>query len=356
MGKDEKKSIFLIVTIFSLLICFNISSQAATKIKISGKNFSQQMKYYAEREDANQDGYLSAQETSEITQIHLESNENTDIFRGIRYFTNLKELWFESYIDRRNPEDITEPERSNIQKMDLSGLNKLQKLEIECGNSYLQQINLKGCTNLKEIYIQGDGNISDINLEQCANLQKLYCTQITMDKIKLSGMKKLQEVQLGGVMARSAIIKKCPVLKKLDVSGHNMEKLELKDIDNVENMYLWSKSLTSLDVSSLSGLKKLTCQLSSCSFLDLSKNKNLKNFNCSYSEGLRGVNVSGCKKFRAIRCNHSGLKKLNVKKNTNLRLLLCKQTDIKKLNLSNTRIRKASALKCDPDVTVTYAK
>ena len=84
------------------------------------------------------------------------------------------------------------------------------------------------------------------------------------------------------------------MLKKLDVSGHNMEKLELKDIDNVENMYLWSKSLTSLDVSNLSGLKKLTCQLSSCSFLDLSKNKNLKNFNCSYSEGLRGVNVSGC--------------------------------------------------------------
>lgn len=135
-----------------------------------------------------------------------------------------------------------------------------------------------------------------------------------------------------------------------------MEKLELKDIDNVENMYLWSKSLTSLDVSNLSGLKKLTCQLSPCSFLDLSKNKNLKNFNCSYSEGLRGVNVSGCKKLRAIRCNHSGLKKLNVKKNTNLRLLLCKQTDIKKLNLSNTRIRKASALKCDLDVTVTYAK
>ncbi len=180
MGKDEKKSIFLIVTIFSLLICFNISSQAATKIKISGKNFSQQMKYYAEREDANQDGYLSAQETSEITQIHLESNENTDIFRGIRYFTNLKELWFESYIDRRNPEDITEPERSNIQKMDLSGLNKLQKLEIECGNSYLQQINLKGCTNLKEIYIQGDGKISDHKKMPCA--QKVRCKRTQYGK------------------------------------------------------------------------------------------------------------------------------------------------------------------------------
>ena len=111
-------------------------------------------------------------------------------------------------------------------------------------------------------------------------------------------------------------------------------------------------------------LKRRTINLSPrlCSWSDLVHQesekifKNLKNFNCSYSEGLRGVNVSGCKKFRAIRCNHSGLKKLNVKKNTNLRLLLCKQTDIKKLNLSNTRIRKASALKCDPDVTVTYAK
>ena len=87
--------------------------------------------------------------------------------------------------------------------------------------------------------------------------------------------------------------------------------------------------------------------------------------------------MSGCKKLKVIRCNHSGLKKLNVKKITNLQVLLCKQTNIKKLNLknnrnlkqlecnntnikelnlSNTRIRESSALKCDPDVTVTYAK
>ena len=376
MKKHLKLFIFTVLAC-TFLLSAGVSAEAASKIRINDENFSQQMKYYAEREDNNQDGYLSEKEASKITEIHFESNENTDIFRGIRYFTNLKELWFESYIDRRNPEDITEAEKSNIQKMDLSGLKKLQKLEIECGNSYLQQINLEGCTNLKEIYIQGDENISDINLDQCVNLQKLYCSQITMDKIKLSGMKKLQEAQLGGVMAKSVVIKKCPALKRLDVSGHNMTKLKLKDIDNVEDMYLWSKSLPSLDVSSLSGLKKLTCQLSACSFLDLSENKNLKNFNCSYSEGLREVNVSGCKKLKVIRCNHSGLKKLNVKKITNLQVLLCKQTNIKKLNLknnrnlkqlecnntnikelnlSNTRIRESSALKCDPDVTVTYAK
>ena len=65
--------------------------------------------------------------------------------------------------------------------MDLSGLNKLQKLEIECGNSYLQQINLKGCTNLKEIYIQGDGKISDIHKKMpCA--QKVRCKRTQYGK------------------------------------------------------------------------------------------------------------------------------------------------------------------------------
>lgn len=179
MKKHLKPFIFTALAC-TFLLGTGVSAEAASKIRINDENFSQQMKYYAEREDNNQDGYLSEKEASKITEIHFESNENTDIFRGIRYFTNLKELWFESYIDRRNPEDITEPERSNIQKMDLSGLNKLQKLEIECGNSYLQQINLKGCTNLKEIYIQGDGKISDHKKMPCA--QKVRCKRTQYGK------------------------------------------------------------------------------------------------------------------------------------------------------------------------------
>lgn len=376
MRKPFKTIIFTALAC-TFLLGAGISAEAASKVKINNENFSQQMKYYAEIGDSNNDEYLSAKEASKITEIHFESNENTDIFRGIKYFTNLKNLWFESYADRRNPEEVTGAEKLNIQKMDLRGLKKLQKLEIECGNSYLQQIDLEGCIGLKEIYIQGDDNISRINLEQCVNLQKIYCSQITMDKIKLSGMKKLREADLRGLMAKSVVIKNCPALERLDLSGHNMTKVKLKNVANVKDMYLWSKSLTSLDVSGLSELKKLSCQIPGCISLDVSQNKNLKILNCNYSDNLREINIKGCKKLKTLRCNHTSIKKLNVKKNSNLETLQCKQTainkqnfknnpklkrlecnntNIRELDLSNTRIRKSSALKCDPDVTVTYAK
>lgn len=374
MVKQIKLS-FLIMLFICLTIHFTCSVEAEFKVAINDENFSQQMKNYAKREDSNNDGYLSAKEASKITEIHFDSNENTDIFKGIHYFTNLQELWFESYIDRRSPEEITAAEKSNIQKMDLSGLKKLQKLEVECGNSYLQQINLEGCTNLKEVYIQGDDNISDINLDQCINLQKIYCTQISMKKIKLSGMKKLREIDLG-VLSESVIIKNCPALKRLDISGHNMTKLKLKDIDQLENMYLWSKSLTSLDVSNLSRLKKLSCQIPACTSLNLKQNKKLRYLNCNFSVNLSKINIKNCRNLKALRCNHTSIEKLNIKHNTNLEILLCNRTAIKKLNLKNnrhlkrleckntniekldlshTRIGKSSELKCDPDVAVTYA-
>lgn len=372
--------------IFTALVCIFLlsareSAQAALKtsnVPINDTNFSEELMSYAEDADKNQDGYLSSKEATTVKEISLKSNKNTDIFKGIQHFTEIETFKFDSYIDRRNPEEIGEEEKNTVQKLNLSSLEKLKKVTVECGNTYLKQINLTNCNRLTDVYIAGENqNIQSLDLKQCTNLQKLYCRSISVKKLNLSGYKELEDVDIGGGTIQVLNLKRCPSLVKLFVSSDALTKLKLKDSKNLETAILFAYSLKSVDLSTNTKLKKLVCELPVCPSLDLSRNKELRNFNCSYSEGLREINVNGCKKLRAIRCNHSGIKKLNVKKNTNLQVLLCKQTNIKKLNLkynrnlkrleckntnikeldlSNTRIRKSSALKCDPDATVTYAQ
>ena len=374
--------------IFTALACTfllraDVSAQAASKssnVAINDTNFSEELMIYAKDADKNQDGYLSAKEADTVTRIALESNKNTDIFKGIQYFTELETFKFDSYIDRRDPEEIGEEEKNTVQKLNLSGMEKLEKVTVDCGNPYLKEISLENCSSLKEAGIDGgfsDYSIHSLNLKGCTNLQKLNCVCIAPKKINLSGFKKLSEVSLFGIKSTTVNLKRCSNLKRLDITSKVLSNLKLKGTDKLENMYIWADSLQSLDLSTNTKLSKLICDLGIYTFLDLSKNINLRTLNCNNSDNLKELNVSGCKKLKAIRCNNTSIKKINVKKNTNLQVLLCKDSKMKKLNLkksrnlktldckntnireldlSKTKIKDASSLKCDPDVTVTYAK
>lgn len=90
--------------------------------------------------------------------------------------------------------------------------------------------------------------------------------------------------------------------------------------------------------------------------MDLSKNKKLETLSCYWTE-LVSLDLSNNPNLIKVDCHKNpNLEKLNLKRNVNLRKLLCENTRLTELDLSNTRIRESSALECDPDVTVTYAK
>lgn len=72
--------------------------------------------------------------------------------------------------------------------------------------------------------------------------------------------------------------------------------------------------------------------------------------------GLTNLNIKKNPNLQKLSCYNNKLTKLNLKNNKKLKRLNCGKTDIQELDLSNTKIRKPNSLKCDPDVTVTYAK
>lgn len=202
--------------------------------------------------------------------------------------------------------------------IDLSNFKKLKRVQIYTITDYLRTINLQDCTNLREVYITGgcDSCIDALNLKGCTNLRAIE-----------------------GWGGRTGI--------------------------------------TSMDLSKNKKLETLSCYWTELVSLDLSNNPNLIKVDCHKNPNLTKVNVKGCRKLRTLRLDNTNLEKLNVKTNTNLQVLRCKNTNLEKLNLkrnvnlrkllcentrlteldlSNTRIRESSALECDPDVTVTYAK
>ena len=69
--------------------CRQIHRWRSTTIILPGP-----IKEYAVEADDNGDGMLSAKEAAEVTRIHLDSSQNIDSFRGIEYFTNLKDFFY----------------------------------------------------------------------------------------------------------------------------------------------------------------------------------------------------------------------------------------------------------------------
>ncbi len=366
----------------TFLLGAGISAEAASKVAINDTNFARAVKEYAEKADTNKDGYLSKKEASKVTQINFFSQYNIDSFKGIEYFTDMKEFYYRADYATTDYDDVNIYETDTASEIDLSGFKKLSKVTIDSRNPYLKTVNLQDCTNLKDVAIEGrrEDCIDTLNLKGCTNLRSLLLNWTNVKKLNLSGYKKLADVSVidDREVLQTLNLKNCTNLETVSVSGDRLSKLKLKGAKNLEKLKVSGRSLKSLDLKTntqlkelrlgwgtntssldLSKNKKLTflwCYRTELVSLDLSKNTNLTKVDCHSNPKLEKLNVKGCRKLKSLHVNNTKLKKLNVKNNVNLRKLRCKNTDLTKLNLSNTKIRKPSALQCDPDVTVTYAK
>lgn len=384
----------------TFLLGADMSAQAASKVAINDTNFSSEVKRKAEEADTNGDGYLSKTEASKVKTLRLVPNYNLDSFKGIEYFKDITYFYYRGR-SAGEYEDFDIIEESTASEINLSGFKKLERVKIDCRTPYLKTVNLEDCTRLKELTIEGgvmntDG-ITNINLKGCVNLQTVDFSEIFVNKLNLSGMKKLTSVSAFGYM-ETVNLKKCTSLKTAYLGGSQLKNVKLKNAKKLEDLSVRSDVLTTLDVSTNTQLKELylgqgtaltsldlshntklttmECYQTKLTALDFSHNKNLVKVDCHNNKNIASINVKGCKKLRNLRfdntkvtkinvktntnlrnlrCENTPLTKLNLKKNTQLQNLRCENTDIRELDLTNTKIRKQTALKCDPDVAVTYA-
>ena len=236
--KNHMKTI-LFTAAFSLLLAGGISVQADAQVAINDDNFSWAVKEYAVEADDNGDGYLSEKEAAGVTTVRFDSRQNIDSFRGIEYFTDLKDFFYRANIaSAGNDDEIWSYEDSTASELDLIGMKKLERVRIICHNSYLRSVDLGDCPKLEYVYIRGRECVDSLNLRGCTGLETLECSSLTVEKLNLSKLKKLETVTLylhGGKLQKLNL-KKCSGLKTLLVISDTVKEVKLKEAKGIETI------------------------------------------------------------------------------------------------------------------------
>lgn len=369
MKKSVKMVVFTVVTCF-FLMSSGSSVHAMDGVAINEENFAPSVLKYAQEADTNKDGFLSQKEASKVKKMRFVTQKYINSFQGIQYFTELKKFYYK--VKEYQQDMATAPD------LDLSGLEKLEKVTIYSESMHIGTINLRDCTSLQQVGLVPDADhiiyVDSMTLQGCTNLDSFVCG-IQTDQIDLSGLKKLKSVMFTGE-AETLNLERCSSLKHMYIISDTLKTLSLKGVRNLKSITVKAASLEALDLSKNAKLKNVICNKTQITSLDLSGNKDLKFLNCQNNLKLTSLDVTGCISLENLRCRNTALTKINVKTNRNLEILLCRNTkitslnlkknkklkflnctgtNVTKLNLSNTQIKGEKRLHCEENVDVTYA-
>lgn len=181
-------------------------------------------------------------------------------------------------------------------------------------------------------------SLTDLSgIEYFSNLEELYCSQLKIETLDVSSLKKL---------------------KQLDCSDNrSLTALNVSGLTNLEALYCDNTGLTSLDVSGLENLTRLWCsqshsletlkfgendkltelRCSECnlSSLDVSSFTALKTLDCSYNQNLTSLTLGNLAALTDLSCYNCQLSTLDVSGLTNLSDLNCEENKLSELDLRN---------------------
>lgn len=181
-------------------------------------------------------------------------------------------------------------------------------------------------------------SLTDLSgIEYFSNLEKLYCSQLKIETLDVSSLKKLKQLRCSDNRSLTA----------LNVSG----------LTNLEALYCDNTGLTSLDVSGLENLTQLWCsqsysletlkfgendkltelRCSECnlSSLNVSSFTALETLDCSFNQNLTSLTLGNLAALTYLSCYNCQLSTLDVSGLTNLSDLNCAENKLSELDLRN---------------------
>ena len=381
-------------------VTFN-EARADVAVEINSKNFPDETfrKFVKDTKAINPDGNstLTDKELQAVTTMDV-SNRNIANLTGIEYFTNLTTL---------------KCANCNLKELRLSNFEKLETLDCH-HNSNLYKLEVMNCNNLKTL-VCNDCALTSLTFSNAKNLQYLRCYNNSLKNLNLSGCTALKEVvcyqnklrgnymtdfinylptttneallyvckdensstgnQVTYEQAQAAKAKNWTLMKyitdswalyagnnipidvtifpdeyllnfaqdKVDKDKNNVlsdEEVESVttiltdwglDIRDFSCLRLFTQlttlrcencKLTGIDLSANKKLKSLSLQDNLLTSIDLSNNTELENLNCSYNN-IPSLDLSNNKALKTLSCVQNGLTELDLSANTQLEFLEC---------------------------------
>lgn len=324
---------FMITALFTLtaVITMNINTAAAESIEINKENFHDLnfRNYILNEFDKDKNKILDSEEMKAVTKIDLMNEELGSVrnLKGIEYFPNLRELYFEPFKMReldlsankqleiivRGGED---PQPYNdVKKLDLSQNNNLKK--VYCSMMGIEELILPKSNQIEELDVTVN-DLKALDVTSCLNLTVLLAEENKINKLNVTFNKNLKKLSIGDNKLKMINLSKCKKLEYLECGGNKLTTLKLKTNKNLKYLLCGFNSLKSLDVSTCKQLEELRVEYTKITFLDVSANKKLKTLVVNYNR-LKTLDVSKNVNLRVLQCENNKIKKLNLYKNAKLK-------------------------------------
>ncbi len=289
--------------------------------------------------DQDGDGFLSEEEIANVHSLHIE-DKRVESMKGIKFFTSLEEL---ECIDI-----------SALKELDISGCtalkelycycNSLKDLDISectalekliCSDNKLTALDVSRCTALKNLDCHGAHYLTNLDVSRCATLENLDCSFSDLKSLNVSGCIALKELDCSGTYYLTDLdVSGCATLENLDCSGSALKNLNVSGCKTLKELDCSFTDLTVLDVSGCATLENLHCHGADLKNLNVSGCTALNELDCSGTDYLTDLDVSGCATLENLDCSDSALKKLNVGGCTTLENLDCNTTALTTLDIS----------------------
>lgn len=191
-------------------------------------------------------------------------------------------------------------------------------------------------------------------IEYLSNLEYLYCSQLEIESLDVSSLKKLKQLRCNGN----------PDLKTLNVSGlTNLETLEcsntgltsldVRGLENLQQLLCENSKSLSLTLGTHLNLIELSCHGCNLSSLDVSSFTALERLDCSYNQNLTSLTLGNLAALTDLSCYNCQLSTLDVSGLTNLSDLNCAENKLSELDLSKnenlTSLYCGDQVGCDDD-------
>ncbi len=295
---------------------------------------------YVSQFDTDNDGCLSEEECSQVTQIYVSLESRINSLSGIEVFTNLKDLsCYGLRITELDVSQNTQLELLNcidtrITELDVSTNKNLKTLE--CAKTRIASLDLSQNVSLEQLNCS-ESFVKTLDLSANVNLKSLNCSATGITELDLENNKVLETLTCEDMNISSLNLSKNSLLKYLDCNYSRISELNVTNNKNLITLLCSGAKVESLDLKQNIKLESLNCSDTLIKALDLSENKALERLNCSATE-IKELDLSKNEWLVTLNCSNTQITKLNLSHNKSLRGLSIANCPIAYLDLSNNNL------------------